>query len=74
MDHTVIRQSHIIDDLETKRAHAHGMLVRNRQLLADALDAIRNGDAHVAEEFVDRFLTLVDHEIEYQSDTSRRRS
>ena len=63
-----VRQSHIIDDLERKRAHMHGMLVTQRPLLADALDAVRAGDTHIAGEFIDRFLNLVDAEIAFQRD------
>jgi hypothetical protein len=61
-----IQMALTIDDIETRRAHMHRMLVDQRSLLADALDAIRAGDNHVATEFVDRFLTHVDTEITYQ--------
>jgi hypothetical protein len=57
---------HTIDDIETRRAHMNRMLIQQRFLLAGALDAIRAGDNHVADEFVDRFLTHVDAEIAYQ--------
>jgi hypothetical protein len=57
---------HTIDDVETKRAHMNRMLISQRFLLAGALDAIRAGDTHVADEFIDRFLTHVDAEIVYQ--------
>jgi len=63
---TEISMAHTIDDIETKRAHMHGMLTRQRFLLAGALDAIRNGNTHVAEEFIDRFLVHVDTEIALQ--------
>jgi len=56
----------IIDDIETRRAHMHRMLTGQRFLLAGALDAIRAGDNHVADEFVDRFLSHLDKEIAYQ--------
>ena len=55
-----------IDDIETRRAHMHRMLVDQRFLLAGALDAIRAGDTHVADEYVDRFLTHLDAEITHQ--------
>jgi hypothetical protein len=61
-----ISMSHTIDDIETKRAHMNGMLASQRWLLATALAAIRNGDTHVADEYVDRFLTHVDAELAYQ--------
>lgn len=51
---------------ERRRTHMYRMLTGNRQLLADALDAVRAGDNHVADEFIDRFLTHVDAEIAYQ--------
>lgn len=55
-----------IDDIETRRAHMHRMLSGNRWLLATALDAIRAGDNHIADEYVDRFLTELDAEITHQ--------
>lgn len=55
-----------IDDIETRRAHMQRMLSSQRYLLAGALDAIRAGDTHVADEFVDRFLTHVDAELAFQ--------
>lgn len=61
-----IQMALTIDDIETKRAHMNRMLIQQRFLLAGALDAIRAGDNHVADEFVDRFLTHVDAEIVYQ--------
>ena len=61
-----IRMANLIADADAKRAHMHRMLVDQRFLLADALDAIRAGDNHVAEEFVGRFLTHVDAEIKHQ--------
>jgi hypothetical protein len=61
-----IRMAHTINDIESRRAHMHRMLADQRFLLADALDAIRAGDNHVAAEFVDRFLAHVDAEIQHQ--------
>ena len=58
-----------IDDVETKRAHAHRMLASQRWLLATALDAIRDGNLRVADEYVDRFLTHLDAEITHQLTT-----
>jgi hypothetical protein len=58
-----------IDDIETRRAHMHRMLTSQRFLLAGALDAIRDGNLRVADEFVDRFLTHVDAEIAHQLTT-----
>jgi hypothetical protein len=60
-----------IDDIETKRAHMHRMLVSQRFLLRNALDAIRAGDNHVADEMVDRFLAHVDAELTYQQTPER---
>lgn len=59
-----------IDDIEKRRAHMHRMLVDQRFLLADALDAIRAGDARVADELVDRFITHLDAELEHQRRTA----
>jgi hypothetical protein len=58
-----------IDDVETRRARMHRLLSSDRWLLATALDAIRNGDSHVADEYVDRFLTHLDAEIAHQTTT-----
>ena len=64
-----IQMALTIDDVETRRAHMHRMLTSNRWLLASALDAIRAGDNHVADEYVDRFLTHLDAEITHQITT-----
>jgi len=61
-----IQMALTIDAIETRRAHMHRMLTGQRFLLAGALDAIRNGDHHVADEYVNRFLAHVDAEIAYQ--------
>lgn len=58
---------HTIDDIESRRAHMHRMLASQRFLLAGALDAIRAGDTHVADEFVDRFLAHLDAELAHQT-------
>ena len=64
-----IQMALTIDDIETRRARMHRLLTSNRWLLATALDAIRNGDSHVADEYVDRFLTHLDAEITHQTTT-----
>jgi hypothetical protein len=61
-----VRHSHAIDDLETKRATLHRMLASNRDLLADALDAVRNGRNAIAEEFIDRYLSAADAAVAAQ--------
>jgi len=63
-----ISMAHTIDDIETRRAHMHRMLTSQRFLLAGALDAIRDGNTRVADEYVDRFLAHVDAEILHQTD------
>ena len=64
-----ISMAHTIDDTETRRAHMHRMLASQRFLLTGALDAIRDGNTRVADEYVDRFLAHVDAEIAHQIDT-----
>ena len=66
LTHREISMAHTIDVTETKRAHMKRMLTGNRPLLADALDAVRAGNTTVADEFIDRFLSALDKEIEYQ--------
>jgi hypothetical protein len=66
LTHREIDMVHTIDDVETKRAHMNRMRISQRFLLAGALDAIRDNRPHVADEFIDRFLTHVDAEIVYQ--------
>lgn len=68
MTHTpdAISHSHAIDDLETKRATLHRMVASNRDLLVDALDAVRNGRNAIAEEFIDRYLSAADAAVKAQ--------
>jgi len=66
IDNAHIQMALTIDDLELRRTHAVRTMVDSRDLLADALDAIRAGDTHVADEFVDRALTAITAELTHQ--------
>ena len=65
-DHDVIRMSHTIDDIERKRTSAVRTMKDARDLLGDALEALRAGDGHVADEFVDRALIAIVAELDLQ--------
>lgn len=63
MDEYQIMKSHLIDDYETVRTHALRTLLRQTDLLDDALHALRNGSPHVTDEFVERVRDDIDAEI-----------
>lgn len=53
-DDIAVAVSHAVDDLEIARTAAVRGIDRNLRLLDDALDALRAGDVHVTDEFLDR--------------------
>ncbi len=58
-----VDKSHLVDDYEALRTQIIRKLSTQVDLLSDALYAIRNGEAGVAEEFVDRALRKIDAEV-----------
>lgn len=69
-EHDLIRMTHRIDDIERKRTAGVRTMIDCRDLLADALDAIRAGDTHVADEFVDRALDAITKQLASQREGS----
>jgi hypothetical protein len=59
----LVDKSHLVDDYEALRTQIIRRLSAQVDLLGDALDAIRIGEAAVAEEFVDRALRKIDGEV-----------
>lgn len=69
-DNRVVDKSHMSDDYETLRTRVIRRLGGEIDLLTDALHALRNGAAPVAEEFLDRSLLALSREVEQLKDTT----
>lgn len=59
MDETATHQAHIIDDLCKANARLKQDSQIIRDLLTDALHALRNGSPHVTDEFIDRSIAIL---------------
>jgi hypothetical protein len=59
-----VKASHTIDDLETRRARAHGLIASQIPLLQDGLHALRHGRYDVADEYMDRVLIALQDGLE----------
>jgi hypothetical protein len=51
-----IKMSHIIDDIETRRAKASRVISEQIPLLEDALHALRHDRQHVTDEYLERVI------------------
>jgi len=55
----IVTESLIIDDLERERTKAIRTLREQKDLLSDALHALRNGSPAVTEEFLERSIAAI---------------
>lgn len=56
-------KSHTIDKLEKARTSAKRCLTQSSDLLRDGLHALRDDRPHVADEFMERVIDMLDKEI-----------